>query len=122
MKSAMANDRATPRYDPASEVTLTGTIEEVIEHSGMGGGTGIHLAVKTGQESLEVHLGPAAFLLSQDISLAPGDRIEVKGSRIQYAGVDALLAREVKKGEKILTLRNERGQPVWAKAGHKPMD
>ncbi len=120
MKSTMAKGWESPQYDPASEVTLTGTIEEVREHPGMRGGTGIHLALRTDQELLEVHLGPAAFLVSQDISLAPGDRVEVKGSRIQYENVDALLAREVKKGEKILTLRNERGQPVWARAGQKP--
>jgi hypothetical protein len=120
MKSAMAKGREMPQYDSASEVTLEGTIEEVREHPGMRGGTGIHLALRTDQELLEVHLGPAAFLISKDISFAPGDRVEVKGSRIQVEDVDALLAREVKKGEEILTLRNERGEPVWARAGQKP--
>jgi len=51
---------------------------------------------------------------NQDIKIEAGDRIEVKGSRITYAGKPAIIAAEVKKGDEILTLRDENGFPVWA--------
>jgi hypothetical protein len=113
--------KGSPRYDSASEVTAIGTIERVSEHAGLRGGTGIHLAIKTAEKTVNVHLGPALFLLGQDISLDVGDEVEVTGSAIRHEDAEAVLARRLKKGSKILTLRNEEGQPVWSGAARKPI-
>ncbi len=40
--------------------------------------------------------------------------IEVKGSRITFAGKPAIIAAEIKKGEQILTLRDKNGFPAWS--------
>ena len=53
--------------------------------------------------------------LVQDGRLAKGDQIEVIGSKIKYQDADALIAREVKKAGKVLTLRHARGFPVWSR-------
>jgi hypothetical protein len=102
-------------YDPATETTVKGTVEEVKQIPGQrGGASGTHLIVKTDKETLEVHLGPTAFLEKEKFTFAKGDQIEVTGSKVKIGAADALLAREVKKGDKTLTLRNAQGIPVWS--------
>jgi hypothetical protein len=102
-------------YDPATETTVKGTVEEVKQIPGQrGGASGAHLIVKTDKETLEVHLGPTAFLEKEKFTFAKGDQIEVTGSKVKIGAADALLAREVKKGDKTLTLRNAQGIPVWS--------
>jgi hypothetical protein len=102
-------------YDPATETTVKGTVEEVKQIPGQrGGASGTHLIVKTDKETLEVHLGPTAFLEKEKFTFAKGDQIEVTGSKVKIGAADALLAREVKKGGKTLTLRNAQGIPVWS--------
>jgi hypothetical protein len=102
-------------YDPATETTVKGTVEEVKQIPGQrGGASGTHLIVKTDKETLEVHLGPTAFLEKEKFTFAKGDQIQVTGSKVKIGGADALLAREVKKGDKALTLRNAQGIPVWS--------
>jgi hypothetical protein len=76
--------------------------------------SGVHLMVKTGQETISVHLGPAWYIQRQDIKIAPGDKVEITGSRITYQGKPAILAAEAKKGDEILKLRDENGLPVWS--------
>jgi hypothetical protein len=105
-----------PKYDPASEVTVQGTVEEVTEHTGPMGWTGTHLALKTEKETLEVHLGPSAFLAEKEFAFAMGDPVEVTGSKVKLEGADVLLARTIKKGDKTLTLRNAAGIPMWSRS------
>ncbi len=50
-----------------------------------------------------------------NFTFATGDQVEVIGSKVKMDGADAVLAREVKKGGKTLTLRNARGIPAWSK-------
>jgi hypothetical protein len=52
--------------------------------------------------------GPKGFFSQNKIAFAKGDQIEVTGSKVKFANTDALLAREITKGEQKLTLRNER--------------
>jgi hypothetical protein len=102
-------------YDPATETTVKGTVEEVKQVSGARGGLGgTHLILKTDKETLEVHLGPTAFLEKEKFTFAKGDQIEVTGSKVKIGAADALLARVVKKGDKTLTLRNVQGVPAWS--------
>jgi hypothetical protein len=70
--------------------------------------------VRTDQETISVHLGPAWYVQRQDIKIVPGDKVEITGSRITYQGKPAIIAAEVKKGEEILKLRDENGFPAWS--------
>jgi hypothetical protein len=102
-------------YNPATETTIKGTIEEVKQISGPRGGPGgAHLILKTDKETLEVRLGPTTFLEKEKFTFAKGDQIEVTGSKVKIEGADALIAREVKKGGKTLTLRDAQGVPAWS--------
>lgn len=103
------------RYDAAAEVTLKGTVDEVKEvECDTCGMTGTHLMLKTAADSMEVMLGPTAFLKERGITLAQGDEIEVTGAKIKTDGKQELLAREVKKGNETFTLRDRNGRPMWA--------
>ena len=104
-----------PRYDTATEVTLRGTITKVESHMGRMGWNGTHLVVSFESETLTVHVGPSNYIDQQGFSFAAGQQIEVTGSRIKFEGTDVLIAREIKKGEKVLTLRNSQGIPAWSR-------
>ena len=105
-----------PRYDTTTEVTLRGTITKVESHMGRMGWNGTHLVVSFESETLTVHVGPSNYVDQQGFSFAAGEQIEVTGSRIKLEGTDVLIAREIKKGEKVLTLRNAQGIPAWSRS------
>ena len=104
-----------PRYDTATEVTLRGTITTVETHMGKMGWNGTHLVVSFDAETLTVHVGPSKYLEQQGFSFVSGEQIQVTGSRIKSEGSDFLIAREIKKGDHVLTLRNAQGIPAWSR-------
>jgi hypothetical protein len=102
-------------YNPQSVETLTGEVTRVDQVTPMKGmGPGVHITLKTEGGPVSVHLGPSWYLENQDVKIAPGDRLEVKGSRVDVGGKPAIIAAEVKKGDETLRLRDEAGVPVWS--------
>ena len=121
--------RMMPQYDRATEVTVKGTVEGVQESMMQGGHAqqmgnmgqmgrmghmGLHLILKASKETYTVLVGPSQFVKDKGFSFAKGDEIEVTGSKVKYGETDALIAREIKKGNKVLTLRNAQGIPEWS--------
>jgi len=104
-----------PRYDKKTETTLKGPILEVKLVETPGGVQGTHFLLKQGQQTIEVFAGPSVYLTGQGMTFAKGEAVEVIGSKVQVAGIPALLARQIKKGDKTLALRDETGFPAWAK-------
>jgi hypothetical protein len=105
----------TSMYDPKTEATVKGTIEEVQQQTGKRGWSGTHLILKTDAATFDVHVGPSGYLAQQKFPLVKGDMIEVVGSKVTIAGKEALLAREVTKDGKTLVLRNAQGIPQWSR-------
>ena len=105
-------------YDPGTVETIKGEIVAV-EHvaGGKGRRGGVHVTLKSDRETLPVHLGPAWYVDEQKVRLERGDHVEIEGSRIDFGGKPAIVARQVKKGAETLVLRNETGVPVWAGRG-----
>lgn len=101
-------------YDPGTETTVRGTVEQVKQVSGRHGWNGTHLVLKTEAGPLEVHAGPSSYLSGQGFSFAQGDGVEVLGSKVKTGDSEALIAREIKKEGKTLVLRNAQGVPQWA--------
>jgi hypothetical protein len=101
-------------YDSKTETTVRGTVEEVRTVTGRHGWNGLHLSLKTASGTLDIHVGPASYVASKKFELAKGDEIEVTGSRIRVDGADAIVARQIRKGDETLTLRNADGVPMWA--------
>jgi len=116
---AQGRRQAGPVYDTKTEARFTGSVVDVQDvmppgRSGRRSLGGTHLTLKTATESLEVHLGPTAFLKDRKVELARGDAVKILGSRVTLDGESVLLAREVTKGESNWTLRDSTGRPLWA--------
>lgn len=104
----------SPKYDVKTEATLTGTIEEVQQQPCMGRRNGTHLTLKTQSETVEVCVGPATYVQKRGFSFAKGEQVEVIGSRVKVSGRDVVVARQVTKGNQVLTLRDAQGIPAWS--------
>ena len=97
-------------YDTKTVETVEGEVVSVGKITPVKGMySGIHLMVKTGTETISVHLGPSWYLENQDLRIEPKDKVQIKGSRITYEGKPALIAADIKKGEDSLKLRDEAG-------------
>ncbi|HEX4998660.1 MAG TPA: DNA-binding protein [Terriglobia bacterium] len=100
-------------YDPQTEVTFQGVVEKVIRVTHhRGGREGIHLAVKSGNDTYDVRVGPANFV-EKTMTFKDGDTIQVTGSRVMVMGKSAILARQITKGNQTLKLREANGMPLW---------
>lgn len=102
-------------YDPATEVTLHGTVADVTTQTGRRRAAGVHVTLRTGSGLVDVRLGPARYLDEKGLSLAEGDEVTVVGSKVTVAGTEAVIARQVTKGGVTTTLRDERGIPLWSR-------
>jgi DNA/RNA endonuclease YhcR with UshA esterase domain len=108
--------QGSPRYEPSAEVTVKGTVKDIKQYqSGRGWRTGQHMTLTTEAGDLDVHLGPSDFWKKNGFALTKGDALEVTGSKTKVDNTDVLLAREVKKGDKAVTLRNAQGVPAWSR-------
>ena len=104
-----------PRFDPKTEVTVKGTVEEAKEVSGPAGGrAGMHVQLKAESGVFDVRLGPAEYWKNHGFELAKGDAIEVTGWKVKSGDSEILIARKVKKGDKTVTLRDASGVPAWS--------
>lgn len=113
--AALAQMGRARLYDPATETTLKGTVSKVSTITGRGGWNGIHLSLQSEGQTWDVHVGPQTYLEHAGFSFAAGDQIEVVGSKVQFNGADAVIAREITREGKVLTLRDKRGFPQWAR-------
>lgn len=120
-------------YNTATESTIKGTVEEVQQITPQmrtqgnaaspmfarcpRGWNGTHLSLRTEQGAVIVHVGPATYLENKNFSVAKGDELTITGSKVQYQGNDFLIAKEIKRGDQVLTLRDAKGFPLWSGGG-----
>jgi hypothetical protein len=114
--------QSPPMYDVKTEATVKGTIDSVETVTGAGArgrgaAGGMHLVLKTVAGTLQVHVGPTAYLAEKGIVLAKGDAVEILGSRVTIGGEPVLIARQIKKGDQTWTLRDPSGRPLWSGRG-----
>lgn len=103
-------------YDPKTVGTVNGAVVSVDQITDRGLDSGVSLTLKTAKETILVYLGPGWFLAKQDLTFAPQDQVEITGSQITFQGKPAIIAAQVKKGDKSLKLRDPAGIPAWAGA------
>lgn len=117
---AQGDDRpgaAQPKYDPATEIQFTATVEKVQEGACGSGRHGVHLFVKSEEKDRAVHVGPAWFLEEKEFPVAVGDTLTITGSQVSCQGVQVIQPREMVKDGKTIVLRDEKGLPLWAGQG-----
>ena len=108
-----AFSQAPPKYDPATEGTVKGVIEEVKLVPPSGGKPLAYLTLKNGTDNVQIFLCPKKFLDDMGIEFKLQEQIEVTGSKVKQDGADLTLAREIVKGGDTLTLRFKDGKPAW---------
>ena len=112
-----AYSQAPPKYDPATEATVKGTVEELKLVPPTGGKPLAYLLTKTGpdkeKDTVQIFLCPKSFLDQMGIAFKTDEAIEVKGSKVKQDGADLILAREMVKGGETLTFRFPDGKPAW---------
>jgi len=103
-------------WDASSVTTVAGEVTAVEKYTpGRGGSSyGLRLTIKTDKETLPIILGPAWYVEQQHFAVAPKEQVEIRGSRIPIQGQSTLIAAEVKKGDQMLKLRDDKGLPLWA--------
>ena len=112
-----AFSQAPPKYDPATETTVKGTVGELKLVPPTGGKPIAYLVTKTGpdkeKDTVQIFLCPKSFLDQMGIAFTTDEAIEVKGSKVKQDGADLILAREMVKGGETLTFRFPNGKPAW---------
>ena len=100
-------------YDSRTVETLSGEVAAVVKFTPSGKFEMVRFTLKTDKGPIEVMLGPSRYVEKQNFPLEPQDKVTVKGSRVAVEGKPTILAAEVSKGGKTLTLRDANGMPVW---------
>jgi hypothetical protein len=99
----------TPFYDATKEVTLQGTVENVLRTPSRGMLPGAHVMLATGSGIVDTHVGPFAFKGFHPLSVAPGERVSVVGVMKTIRGNEVFLARTVKVGDEEYKIRGQHG-------------
>lgn len=103
-------------YNFDNEITMTGSVvslDTVTPPDGAAEQAVLMINAEGG--ALGVFMGPSAWLAKQGVSFPKNAEVEVTGMRgARFNGNPALLGRVVKIGTKTVTLRDAKGQPLWA--------
>jgi hypothetical protein len=115
---------ARPYYEISNEVTLNGTVSSVFRKAPAGMSVGSHLVLKTSSGTVDASLGRWGMEGKGALSVAAGQRVEVTGLMKVVKDKEVFIARTVRVGSRVYTVRNEHGIPVSpqsrARAGQKP--
>jgi hypothetical protein len=116
MGTMNGQQRGTEIYNPFTETTLTGTVQEV-KQCACGPFSGTFATLNTNQGRIAVQLAPHHYLSRNQIQIKRGDQIQVTGSRLNVNGNDVLLARLISTGQRTVALRTPQGSPQWIQTG-----
>jgi hypothetical protein len=109
-----AKGAGVPKYDVAAETKFKGVVEEVKDREcPISGGMGSHFTIKVDGKLMEVHIAPTKFVKSYEVAFQKGDTVEITGMKVVFEGGDAILAREIKRGNDDFLFRDPQGKPIW---------
>jgi len=95
-------------YDATHEITLHGTIQEVVTKHATGSPAGMHLLVPGPEGVIDAHIGS---LLSKETigALQTGAPVEIVGATVLLNGKEYLLARQLTVDGRTVAIRSSRG-------------
>jgi hypothetical protein len=98
-------------YDPSKEVTVVGTVTELVTKPAPGSPMGMHILISSAGKVVDAHVGP--FLSKENReALKPGQLVQITGVNEKAHGKTFLLARQLIFSGRQVTVRNERGALV----------
>jgi hypothetical protein len=119
-------NRALTTYDVNRVETVSGIVEKIYNKTPSNSpnrySLGFHCVLKTGKETIDIHLGPIWYIKDLAGRIEVGDTVQVvgsvpKGRSVAHgdAGMRELFAAEVRKdGVVVLRLRGNDGKPLWS--------
>ncbi|MGH9741671.1 MAG: hypothetical protein ACRD51_04895 [Candidatus Acidiferrum sp.] len=111
--------QANTTYEMSRETLLQGTVVSFTAASTVAP-VGPHATIQTSSGVVEVQLGRASLLKQNNISLAPGDSVNIVGETETFGTDPVFLARVLRKGGQTVTLRNLNGIPLVGKPTSSP--
>lgn len=113
VRAPAADAKPVRMWNPATVATVSGTVDAV-ERIEMGTDLRcVRLRLRTANGPLVVRVGPDWFVAERKFQFAAGEKLEVKGSRLQFSGEPALVAGEIVRGGQRIVLRDASGKPAW---------
>jgi hypothetical protein len=101
-----------PTAHANTEVVVSGTVDHLLNHADFAGSPmGAHLLLRVSGGSIDAHLGPF-FSQQNGEALTAGEAVEATGVWTNIHGREVLLVRQLRVGDRTVTVRNERGFPV----------
>jgi sporulation protein YlmC with PRC-barrel domain len=119
--SGKADTQSEQVYDPKKERTINGKVVRVETGAPMEGmPAGLQMQVKTDEtEATRVYLGPEWYVQRQGMELRDNTDVQVTGALVTLNEQSVLMARAVEFGGQTLTLRDEKGKPLWSGHGNE---
>ena len=107
-------DEPVPKYDVSAETKFKAVVEEVKDREcPISGGMGVHLMVRSEGKVYELHVASTKFVKTYEVTFEKGDELEIKGIKTKFQGIDAILVREIKRGNDNFLFRDPQGKPIW---------
>ena len=103
-------------YDVSKEVTLKGTVSSVLATSTRGMVPGSHLLLATPSGPVDASLGTFGLRGKGALSVEAGQQAEVTGVMKTLKNGPVFMARTVRVGKQVYSIRNEHGVPVSPQA------
>jgi hypothetical protein len=100
--------RPAPVYDASKEVTLTGTVSNVVTKPSAGMIAGGHLIVATAKGSVDAHVG-RRLSGTNAIAVKAGDSVKLVGVMATLNHNQVFLVRTAEDGGRNYTIRSEKG-------------
>lgn len=110
-----ANRKGLAAFDATREITLQGTIKEVVAHPPAGSPLGMHLTVATTTGTQDVHVGSYLPKNVTENLLHANAQVIVTGGYVTLAGKNILLAHQLVVGGQTIAVRNEHGFLIMPK-------
>lgn len=98
-----------PQYDVRQEVTLKGTVGQVVTKPSKGMLVGTHMMVTTSSGVVDAHLGEFAMRGKNALKVTPGESVQMVGVMKNSGKEHVFLVRSVKTGSTEFAVRNEHG-------------
>ena len=73
----------------------------------------LHVKTDDGR-TMMVHVGPRSYVDSQNISFREGDAVTITGSLTKTDEHEVLVASQIQKADRTLSLRDQSGKPLWS--------
>jgi hypothetical protein len=110
------------QYDATHEVVMPAVVMKVEKFTPREGmAEGVRALVQgRGESTMWVHLGPAAWLVAQNIELGVGQHVVFTGSYLRLDGESVILAAKFERDGKTFRLRENNGKPAWANWHPRP--